>query len=107
MNENNTLLLAPNYVKDVHVEFGDLYHGEFGVCRKLKIELEINDDEANKLRGLPGMDDYQFVCFLTPCIQTAIIKTIQGLGKNNVKIEEMKDSLPEYNPYQGDEPYCY
>lgn len=86
--DNLTLLLAPNYVKDVNVKFGDAFYRGQKVHRILTIALEIDDEEANKMACLPGMDDFQFVSFLTPCIQTAIYKTIKGPGHAEVKIEE-------------------
>lgn len=106
MNENvdKTLLLAPNYVKDVAVQFGGLFQSEGGQQRrKLTITLEIDDKEANIMLGIPGMDEFQFVSFLTPCIQTSILKTIQGHGKNNVKIEEMKEPPSGKSDNEDDE----
>jgi hypothetical protein len=101
--EAKSLLLAPNYVKDVNVNFGEKY-SKYGYAdvnkeprRKLTISIEVNPVEADKLRSMPGMDDAQFVAFLMPCIQTSILKTIQqGMGerkqKNQVEIVEMNES---------------
>ena len=97
--EAKSLLLAPNYVKDVHVDFGKVYDRPDPLYpyspfkrRKLTIEIEVDPVQADRLRSMPGMDDQQFVAFLMPCIQTSIYKTIeQGMGKRNqenVVIEE-------------------
>lgn len=102
--EAKSLLLAPNYVKDVHVNFGKKYdqHGYANprpghARRKVTITIEVNPEEADKLRAMPGMDDAQFVAFLMPCIQTSILKTIrQGMGErrqnNQVEIADMNES---------------
>lgn len=107
--EAKSLLLAPNYVKDVQVKFGEKYKShkytaaapgasEFdGNRRKLTIEIMVDPDEADRLRSMPGMDDQQFVAFLMPCIETSIYKTIQqGMGKrqqkNQVEIEEAAEA---------------
>lgn len=107
-NIDKALLLAPNYVKDVQCNFGPTYQGVEGEPRKkITITLEVNPDEATALRNLPGMDDQQFVAFLSPCLQVAIYKTIQqGMGnQNQVQIEE-KVEYPPY-PYNINDPEDY
>lgn len=105
--EAKSLLLAPNYVKDVQVRFGSKQHYKMDgpPYKMLTISIEINPDEADKLRNTPGMDDQQFVAFLMPCIETSIYKTIQqGMGnrqqKNQVEIEEAAEA-PMMQKYES------
>lgn len=101
-----TLLLAPNYVKDVQVTFGDKYdmHGYAKprpgcTRRKLTIVLEVDPQEADKMRATPGMDDQQFVAFLMPCIQTSIYKTITGRKPGNEVVIEEAAEAPMVNDH--------
>jgi hypothetical protein len=90
---NKTLLLAPNYVKDVNVKFSPTFIVDGRDRKTLTIEIEADVEEFDTLRNMPGMDDYQFVSFLSPCLQVSVFKTLtQGAGKkvpvNEVKIED-------------------
>lgn len=96
-NNNKSLLLAPNYVKDVQVAFGNKYTTYGSTRQKVTIEMEIDPNEADYLRRMPGMDDQQFVAFLMPCIQTSIYKTIEQ-GMNNTNMVEIVEE-PEDTDY--------
>jgi len=100
MNDKS-LLLAPSYVRDIHVSFGEAYKDNVSgdTRKKVTIELEINPEEATHLRNMPGMDDQQFIAFLSPCLQVSLYKTLsQGMGhKNQVIIEEKSEDKCDWN----------